>query len=307
MTLFTGAATALVTPFKDGKIDFPSFGLLIDWQLNQGIDGLVVCGTTGEASTLNDEEHIETVRYVVERVAGRIPVIAGSGSNDTKHAIDMSLALEQVGADGLLLVTPYYNKCTQKGLVVHYTAIADRIGIPMLLYSVPGRTAVNISPFAVSELCRHPKIAGIKEASGNMAQVVEIAKYIDDDFALYSGNDEIIVPLLAMGGIGAISVLANIAPMQTHNMVHEYLSGNVNKAAKMQISLKSLIDALFCEVNPIPVKAALHIMGLIEQEYRLPLCPPQPESLNTIKKEMEACGLLLNAAWLNELVTDPVK
>jgi 4-hydroxy-tetrahydrodipicolinate synthase len=292
MSLFTGAATALVTPFKDGKVDFPSFGRLIDWQIQQGIDGLVICGTTGEASTLNDEEHIETVRYAIKKAAGRVPIIAGAGSNDTRHAIDMSMALEQEGADGLLLVTPYYNRCTDKGLIIHYTAIADRINIPAILYSVPGRTGVNISPFVVSQLCDHPNIAGIKEASGNMAQVVEIAKYVDEDFALYSGNDEIIVPVLAMGGLGAVSVLSNIAPKQTHGMINDYLNGRVNSAAKTQLALKSLIDALFCEVNPIPVKAALYLMGMIELEYRLPLCPPQSKSMDVIKKQMTACGLL---------------
>jgi 4-hydroxy-tetrahydrodipicolinate synthase len=292
MPLFTGAATALVTPFKDGKVDFASFGQLIDWQIEQEIDGLVICGTTGEASTLNDEEHIETVRYAIKKAAGRVPVIAGAGSNDTRHAIDMSMALEEEGADGLLLVTPYYNKCTDKGLIIHYTAIADRINIPIILYSVPARTGVNISPFVVSELCNHPNIVGIKEASGNMAQVVEIAKYVDEDFALYSGNDEIIVPIMAMGGLGAISVLSNIVPKQTHDMIADFLKGDIISAMKAQLSLKSLIDALFCEVNPIPVKAALYLMGMIELEYRLPLCPPQSKSMDAIKNQMTACGLL---------------
>ena len=292
MTLFTGAATALVTPFEEGKVDFSTFGRLIDWQIEQGIDALVICGTTGEASTLNDEEHVETVRYAIRKTAGRVPVIAGAGSNDTHHAIEMSKALEQEGADGLLLVTPYYNKCTQKGLVIHYNAIADQVNIPAILYSVPGRTGVNITPYAVSELCKHPNIVGIKEASGNMAQVVEIAKYVDEDFALYSGNDEINIPIVAMGGFGAISVLANIAPKQTHTMIDHYLKGRVKEAVKMQLFMKSLIDALFCEVNPIPVKAALHLMGMIELEYRLPLCPPQPASVEKIKNQMLACGLL---------------
>jgi 4-hydroxy-tetrahydrodipicolinate synthase len=292
MPLFTGAATALVTPFKDGKVDFASFGQLIDWQIEQGIDGLVICGTTGEASTLNDVEHIETVRYAIKKAAGRVPVIAGAGSNDTRHAIDMSMALEEEGADGLLLVTPYYNKCTDKGLIIHYTAIADRVNIPIILYSVPARTGVNISPFVVSELCNHPNIVGIKEASGNMAQVVEIAKYVDEDFALYSGNDEIIVPIMAMGGPGAISVLSNIVPKQTHDMIADFLKGDIISAMKAQLSLKSLIDALFCEVNPIPVKAALYLMGMIELEYRLPLCPPQSKSMDAIKNQMTACGLL---------------
>lgn len=292
MPLFTGAATALVTPFKDGKVDFASFGQLIDWQIEQEIDGLVICGTTGEASTLNDEEHIETVRYAIKKAAGRVPVIAGAGSNDTRHAIDMSMALEEEGADGLLLVTPYYNKCTDKGLIIHYTAIADRVNIPIILYSVPARTGVNISPFVVSELCNHPNIVGIKEASGNMAQVVEIAKYVDEDFALYSGNDEIIVPIMAMGGLGAISVLSNIVPKQTHDMIADFLKGDIISAMKAQLSLKSLIDALFCEVNPIPVKAALYLMGMIELKYRLPLCPPQSKSMDAIKNQMTACGLL---------------
>jgi 4-hydroxy-tetrahydrodipicolinate synthase len=292
MPLFTGAATALVTPFKDGKVDFASFGQLIDWQIEQGIDGLVICGTTGEASTLNDVEHIETVRYAIKKAAGRVPVIAGAGSNDTRHAIDMSMALEEEGADGLLLVTPYYNKCTDKGLIIHYTAIADRVNIPIILYSVPARTGVNISPFVVSELCNHPNIVGIKEASGNMAQVVEIAKYVDEDFALYSGNDEIIVPIMAMGGLGAISVLSNIVPKQTHDMIADFLKGDIISAMKAQLSLKSLIDALFCEVNPISVKAALYLMGMIELEYRLPLCPPQSKSMDAIKNQMTACGLL---------------
>ncbi|MFA5634296.1 MAG: 4-hydroxy-tetrahydrodipicolinate synthase [Anaerovoracaceae bacterium] len=292
MTLFTGAATALVTPFEEGKVDFSTFGRLIDWQIEQGIDALVICGTTGEASTLNDEEHVETVRYAIRKTAGRVPVIAGAGSNDTHHAIEMSKALEQEGADGLLLVTPYYNKCTQKGLVIHYNAIADQVNIPAILYSVPGRTGVNITPYAVSELCKHPNIVGIKEASGDMAQVVEIAKYVDEDFALYSGNDEINIPIVAMGGFGAISVLANIAPKQTHTMIDHYLKGRVKEAVKMQLFMKSLIDALFCEVNPIPVKAALHLMGMIELEYRLPLCPPQPASVEKIKNQMLACGLL---------------
>lgn len=292
MALFTGAATALVTPFKDGNVDFTSFEKLIDFQIEQGIDGLVICGTTGEASTLNNDEHIATVDYAVRKTAGRVPVIAGAGSNDTRQAIEMSQALEEAGADGLLLVTPYYNKCTQKGLITHYTAIADSIGIPAVLYSVPGRTGVNISPFVVSELCSHPNITGIKEASGDMAQVVEISKYVDEDFDLYSGNDEIIVPILSMGGKGAISVLANVAPKQTRDMIHNYLKGNVDLASRMQLSLKSLIDALFCEVNPIPVKAALHMMGMIELEYRLPLCPPQEESLALINKQLTACSLL---------------
>lgn len=286
MTLFTGAGVAIVTPFKDGKVDFPSLGRLIDWQISQEIDAIVVCGTTGEASTLNDEEHIETVKFTVERVNRKVPVIAGAGSNDTAHAIYLSNELETCGIDGLLMVTPYYNKCTQKGLIQHYTAIADAVNTPILLYSVASRTGVNITPATVLELSAHPNIVGIKEASGNISQVVEIARFTSPEFALYSGNDDMIVPLLSVGGVGTISTVANIAPKDTHRMVKEYLEGNLAEAKKLQLDMKPLIDAMFVEVNPIPVKAALHLMGKIHNEYRLPLCPPAEASLETIRKAL---------------------
>ena len=292
MALFTGAGVAIVTPFKDGKVDFPGLGQLIDWQISQGIDAIVICGTTGEASTLNDKEHIETVQYAVEKVNGRVPVIGGAGSNDTAHAVYMSKELEESGVDGLLLVTPYYNKCTQKGLIQHYTKIADAVNIPIILYSVAGRTGVNISPSTVFELAKHPNIVGIKEASGNISQVVEIAKCISDDFALYSGNDDMVVPLLSVGGLGVISVVANVAPKDTHDMVMKYLSGDVKEAGRLQLEMKHLIDALFIEVNPIPVKAALNLMGKLELEYRLPLCPPDEKSMEVIRKELTAYGLI---------------
>ncbi|WP_324824014.1 4-hydroxy-tetrahydrodipicolinate synthase [Sinanaerobacter sp. ZZT-01] len=292
MTLFSGAGVALVTPFSNGKVDFPKLAELIEWQISHDIDAIISCGTTGEASTLSDEEHIETVRYTINKVAGRVPVISGSGSNDTAHAIAMSQALQDVGVDGLLTVTPYYNKCTQEGLIKHYTAIADQIKIPMILYSVPGRTGVNISPSTVSVLCQHEHIAGIKEASGDMSQVVEIAKHVSDQFALYSGNDDMTVALLSMGGIGVISTTANIIPKQMHAMVKNYLDGHVEEACKMQLEMKSLIDAMFIEVNPIPVKAALHLMGKIEKEYRLPMCEPCEESLRKIERELTAYGVL---------------
>lgn len=292
MTLFTGAGVAIITPFKDGKVDFPSLGRLIDWQISQEIDAIVVCGTTGEASTLNDEEHIETVKYTVDKVDGRVPVIAGAGSNDTAHAIYMSKELQDLGVDGLLMVTPYYNKCTQKGLVQHYTTIADSIQIPMIIYSVAGRTGVNISPSAVFELAKHPNIVGIKEASGNISQVVEIARCVSEDFALYSGNDDMIVPLLSVGGIGVISTVANVAPKDTHDMVMKFLEGDIRQACKLQLGMKHLIDAMFIEVNPIPVKAALNLMGMIRAEYRLPLCPPEEKSLEFIRSELKNYGLL---------------
>lgn len=292
MTLFTGAGTAIVTPFKDGAVDYPSLGQLIDWQISQEIDAIVVCGTTGEASTLNDKEHIETVQYTVEKVGGRVPVIAGAGSNDTAHAIFMSKELEALGADGLLQVTPYYNKCTQKGLIEHYTKIADSVNIPIILYSVAGRTGVNISPSTVFELAKHPMIAGIKEASGNISQVVEIARCISEDFALYSGNDDMIVPLLSVGGSGVISTVSNIIPKDTHRMVMKYLDGDTKEASNMQLAMKHLIDAMFIEVNPIPIKAALSLMGKIRMEYRLPLCPPDEKSMDLIKKELALYGLV---------------
>lgn len=292
MTLFTGAGVAIVTPFSDGKVDFPALGQLIDWQISQEIDAIVVCGTTGEASTLNDKEHIETVQYAVEKVNGRVQVIAGAGSNDTAHAIYMSQELDALGVDGLLLVTPYYNKCTQKGLIQHYTKIADSVNIPMILYSVAGRTGVNISPSTVFELAKHPNIVGIKEASGNISQVVEIAKCISDDFALYSGNDDMIVPLLSVGGLGVISTVANVIPKDTHAMVMKYLSGDTKEAGKLQLEMKHLIDAMFIEVNPIPVKAALNMMGKIKLEYRLPLCPPEEKSMEIIRKELAEYGLI---------------
>ena len=292
MTLFSGAGVALVTPFKDGLVDYERLGALIDWQIDEGIDAIISCGTTGEASTLKDDEHIEAVRFTAERSKGKIPVIAGAGSNDTDHAVWMSKALEAAGADGLLLVTPYYNKCTQKGLIQHYTMIADSVNIPCILYSVASRTGVNITPATVAELSKHPNIVGIKEASGNMSQVVEIAKYVSDDFALYSGNDDMIVPLLSVGSVGAISTVANIAPKDTHEMIHAYLTGDVKKAMKMQLSMKSLIDAMFIEVNPIPVKAALNMMGYIEREYRLPLCEPDNKTLFQISSELKSYGLM---------------
>jgi 4-hydroxy-tetrahydrodipicolinate synthase len=294
MTLFSGAGVALVTPFKDGLVDYNCLGNLIDWQIDQGIDAIISCGTTGEASTLRDDEHVETVRFTVKRTKGKVPVIAGAGSNDTYHAVWMSKELEAVGADGLLLVTPYYNKCTQKGLIQHYTTIANSVSIPCILYSVPSRTGVNISPSTVAELSKHPNIIGIKEASGNMSQVVEIAKYASEDFAMYSGNDDMIVPLLSVGGIGTISTVANVIPKDTHDMIIAYLSGDVKMAMKMQLAMKSLIDAMFIEINPIPVKAALNMMGFIEKGYRLPLCEPDNKTLFQISSELKSYGLLKN-------------
>lgn len=292
MTLFKGAGVALVTPFSEGQVDYQRLAGLLDWQVSSGIDSIISCGTTGEASTLNDDEHINTVKFTVETVKKKVPVIAGAGSNDTAHAIYMAQALEDVGADGLLVVTPYYNKCTQKGLIKHYEKIADSVSVPVILYSVASRTGVNISPFSVKELSQHPNICGIKEASGDMSQVVEIARYVSDDFALYSGNDDMIVPLLSVGGIGAVSTVANIIPTETSQMIHKYLQGHTTAAKKMQLAMKPLIDAMFIEVNPIPVKAALSMMDKIKPEYRMPLCEAENLSLYEIMNEMKAYGLI---------------
>ena len=292
MAIFTGSAVALVTPFKNGKIDYTAIEQMIEEQIQQGTDALAVCGTTGEAPTLKDDEQIEIVRFAVKQTAGRIPVIAGAGSNDTDHAIYMSCALKAVGADALLLVTPYYNKCSQDGLIAHYTAIADAVKLPCILYSVPGRTGVNITPYAVSHLCSHPYIEAIKEASGNISQVADIAQYISDDFTLYSGNDDMVVPIMSLGGKGVISTTANVIPKDVHEMTKRFLKGDVQGAAELQLRMKPLVDALFCEVNPIPVKAALHLLGKIQEEYRLPLCSPSSQSLTRIREELVHYKLL---------------
>ncbi|MDK9710306.1 4-hydroxy-tetrahydrodipicolinate synthase [Acidaminobacter sp.] len=293
MSLFKGAGVAIVTPFDaDNKINFTKLRELIDWQISEKTDAIIICGTTGEAPTLRDDEHMEAIKFAVEAVAGRVPVIAGTGSNDTQHAIEMSQYAESVGVDGLLLVTPYYNKATQSGLIRHFNAIADSVNIPIILYSVPGRTSVNIDPQTVLALSKHPNIQGIKEASGNIAQVVEIARLIPEDFYLYSGNDDMIVPLMSVGGDGVISVLSNIMPRETHDMVMHYLDGDFAKSLELQLGLKPLIDALFCEVNPIPVKTALNLMGKEVGPLRGPLYEMEPKNVERLERELKAAGLL---------------
>lgn len=274
MTLFTGAATALITPFKDGKIDYVHMGKLIEWQIEQGIDALVVCGTTGEASTLSAREKVQLTKFTADLVKGRVPVIAGTGGNCTESTLTLTKQIEELGVDGLLIITPYYNKCTEAGLISHFEKIADAVSTPIIMYSVPSRTGVNMSDAAVSILKEHPNIVGLKEASGNISQVCQLASHIREDFNLYSGNDDQTVPILSLGGLGCISTVSNLIPAVYSKMIHDFLDGNTKEAGSTQVSLKPLIDALFCEVNPIPVKAALHIMGKCEAEYRLPLCPP---------------------------------
>lgn len=292
LSLFKGCATAIITPFKDGKIDYVSMGKIVEWQIKEGVDALVVCGTTGEASTLSSKEKIQLVKFVVDLVQSRVPVIAGSGTNCTKGALTLSKEMEAAGADGLLTVTPYYNKCSEKGLINHYENIADNVNIPIIMYSVQSRTGVNISPKVVSELCKHPNIAGIKEASGNISQICEIASYISDDFDLISGNDDQSIPVMSLGGVGCISTVSNIIPARFTKMLHNFLTGNYKEAGKEQVVLKPLIDTMFEEVNPIPIKAALSMMGMCNMEYRLPLCPPTNKTQFLIYDMLEDYGLM---------------
>lgn len=293
MSIFTGSGVALVTPtFPDGTVNFEKMKELIEFQLANETDALIICGTTGEASTLSDEVQIECVRYAVEVTNGRVPVIAGAGSNDTAHCISLAQECEKAGADALLLVTPYYNKATQKGLILHYTAVAQCISIPIILYNVPGRTGCNIAPQTVVELSKIKNIVALKEASGNLSQIAEIASLIGPDFDLYSGNDDQNLPILSLGGKGAISVLGNIAPKQTHDMVMKFLNGDIKAATQLQLGAIELISALFCEVNPIPVKAALDLMGYEVGPCRMPLCTMEDKNVEVLKKAMQNYGLL---------------
>ena len=291
-TIFTGAATAIVTPMNEAGVDYEQFGRLIDWQIAEGIDAIVVAGTTGEASTLSDDEHKEVIRYCVERVAGRVPVIAGTGSNDTAYAIDLTKYAGEVGADAVLLVTPYYNKATQNGLIKFFTDIADASSVPCILYNVPGRTGCNIAPTTVAALAEHPNIVAIKEASGNISQIAQVAHLCGDKIDIYSGNDDQIVPVLSLGGKGVISVLSDILPAATSKMVHDYLDGNTAAATAKQLELIPLVDALFSEVNPIPVKAAVSAMGFGENILRLPLTPMEEQNKEKLFALMKEQNLI---------------
>ena len=262
--VFVGAATAIVTPLTKDGIDYEQFARLIEWQISEGVAAIVAVGTTGEGSTLTDAEHKEAIKFCVEQVAGRIPVIAGTGSNDTAYAIELTKYACEVGADAMLLVTPYYNKATQRGLIESFIAIADASTKPCILYNVPSRTGCNLQPRSVLALCDHPNIVGIKEASGDISQVAELCALVGDRIAVYSGNDDQIIPILALGGKGVISVLSNIMPAATQRMCEDYMNGRIEEARRAQLSLLPLINALFCEVNPIPVKAAVAAMGYCE-------------------------------------------
>ncbi|QNM06766.1 4-hydroxy-tetrahydrodipicolinate synthase [Qiania dongpingensis] len=297
MAIFKGAGVAIVTPFhEDGSVNYEKLTELLEEQIAGGVDSIIICGTTGEASTLSHEEHLDVVGHTVKVVDGRVPVVAGTGSNCTETAIYLSVEAEKLGADGLLQVTPYYNKATQKGLIAHFTAVAEAVKIPIILYNVPSRTGCNILPETAVYLAKHvPNIVGIKEACGNISQIAKLAHLADGCLDIYSGNDDQIVPLLSLGGIGVISVLANVAPRQTHDIVMNFLEGRVMESAKMQLEALPLIDALFCEVNPIPVKTAMNLMGKECGPLRGPLSPMEPENVEKLKKAMTDYGLLLKA------------
>lgn len=293
MSIFTGSGVAIVTPFtKDFKINYDEFAKLIEFQIANGTDAIIACGTTGEASTLTDEEQISCVKFAVEVANKRVPVLAGAGSNHTEHGIDLAKGCAKAGVDGLLLVTPYYNKTTQKGLIEHYNAIAKNVDVPLILYNVPGRTGLNIAPSTCYELSKTENIVGIKEASGNLSQVAEIAALCGPDFDIYSGNDDQILPILSLGGKGVVSVLANVAPQYTHDMIQKFFEGKVNEAARMQIDAVDLCNSLFCEVNPIPVKAALNMMGFNVGIGKMPLTTMEDANYKRLEASMKKFGLI---------------
>ncbi|MBR3680524.1 MAG: 4-hydroxy-tetrahydrodipicolinate synthase [Clostridia bacterium] len=291
-TVFTGAATAIVTPLNERGIDYEAFGRLIDFQIESGIDAIVTVGTTGEGSTLTDEEHKEAIKFTVERAAGRVPVIAGTGSNDTAYAIELTKYACEVGADAMLLVTPYYNKATQEGMYLSFTAIADASTKPCILYNVPSRTGCNLLPATVARLAEHPNIVGIKEASGNISQIAELARLCAGKIAIYSGNDDQIIPIMSLGGVGVISVLSNLLPSEVSRMCRLFSEGDITAARDMQLHYLPLTDALFSEVNPIPVKAAMAAMGFGENYLRLPLTPMSKEKKDVLLSLMRAEGLI---------------
>ena len=291
-TIFTGSGVAIITPFTETGVDYESLGFLLDFQIENSTDAIIICGTTGESATMPTEEHLEVIKYTIEKVNGRVPVIAGTGSNDTEHAIYMTKVAENYGADAILTVTPYYNKSTQRGLIQHFGSIAKSTKLPIILYNVPSRTGINMLPETVAEIAKFDNIVGIKEASGSMSQLLKIAK-LCPDLDIYSGEDDITVPAMMMGAQGVISVLANVAPQQTHDMTMKVLDGDFKGAAKMQLEALDLIDALFCEVNPIPVKTALGLMGWRTGKLRLPLYEMAPENVEKLKNALINYGIKL--------------
>jgi len=288
--LFIGSCVALITPFAEDGVDYGKLEELIEWQISEGTDAILICGTTGEASTMPDEEHMEVLRFAAERIKNRVHIMMGAGSNDTRHAIKLSQYCESIGADSILTVTPYYNKTTQEGLYQHFKAIAESVNIPVVLYNVPSRTNLNINPSTLKRLSAIPNIVAVKEC--NLLQVAETAYLCGDELVQYSGEDGNVVPLLAMGGMGVISVAANIIPADMHKMVMAFMDGDLETARKMQIRMEPLVKALFCETNPIPVKAAMNLMGMNVGRCRLPLVDISPQGLETLKKAMKEYGLI---------------
>lgn len=287
---FTGSAVAIVTPFEGDKINFDALGELIETQLAHKTDAIVICGTTGEASTMPDAEHLSAIDYTVRKVAGRVPVIAGTGSNDTKHAIALTKHAEELGADAILSVTPYYNKASQRGLIEHFRVIAEAINIPIILYNVPSRTGMSFSIPALKELAKIPNIVALKEASGNISYTAKVAAEVPELY-LYSGNDDMIAPVMSLGGLGVISVVANILPEETHNLCAAFSEGNVAEARRLQLSMLDLINKLFIEVNPIPIKTAMQILGYPVGNLRLPLCEMEESNFEILKKALDAYGV----------------
>lgn len=291
--IFTGAGIAILTPMHaDGSINWEEFGRLIDWQIENSTDAIIVCGTTGESSTMSDEEHLNAIRFAVERAAGRVPVVAGAGSNDTAYAVNLAKESKEAGVDGILVVTPYYNKTSQRGLIAHYSTIADATDLPMILYHIPGRTGVTIAPQTFKELSRHPNIVAVKEASGNISKIAETKYLCGDDLDLYSGNDDQIVPILSLGGIGVISVLSHVAPKATHDICQLYFDGKVKESARLQLEYMDLIHALFIDVNPIPVKDAMNQMGFAAGPCRMPLYPMSDGDRAVLTAALKNHGLL---------------
>ena len=292
-TVFRGAATAMITPMReDGSVDYEAMGRLINWQIEQGIDALLIAGTSGEGSTLSDEEHRKVLQFAVNQARGRVPMIAGTGSNDTAYSCDLTKYACQIGYDACLVVTPYYNKTTQRGLIRMYKTIADASTKPLILYNVPSRTGISLAPATVAELSSYPHIDAIKEASGNISAIADIAASATEGFTIYSGNDDQIIPILSLGGQGVISVLSNLLPKETSAMVHAYLEGNIEQARTMQLQYLPLIHALFCETNPIPVKAAMALMGYGTNTLRLPLVTMETEHEAQLRARMQEVGLL---------------
>ena len=291
--IFTGAGVAIITPFtSDGKVNYPALKEILEYQIANSTDCIVICGTTGESATLSHEEHTEVIKYTVDVVAGRIPVVAGTGSNDTAYALNLSNEAEKAGVDGLLMVTPYYNKASQEGLIKHFTYVADRVSTPIILYNVPSRTGCEIKPETYAELSKHKNIYAAKEATGNLSSIAKTISLCSDDFAVYSGNDDQITPIMSLGGKGVISVVSNVKPELMHDCCKAWFDGDTRKACQLQLEILPLADALFCEVNPIPVKYAMNVLGWNAGECRLPLVEPSDAHKAKIEQALQAAGLI---------------